>query len=193
MTPKSLGEIISNYDRLNNGDGISWFTPQGEYRGALVNGVQHGRIITSDGSRISPNTEIHRTSDIQFSQKLAKSTASRKIAIDISLDHNGISAKDERGVEVRLPLECTVSPAKTPQNHSNALLKFGNTIYSTRSFYSTLSENIFIPASELTATYVAVLWMRSMPPTWIPTVLREGDLKIPHLFIHLPILITATT
>ena len=30
MTPKSLGEIISNYDRLNNGDGISWFTPQRE-------------------------------------------------------------------------------------------------------------------------------------------------------------------
>lgn len=151
MTPKSLGEPVADTASLNNGDGISWFTREGEYRGALVNGVDKERIITSDGSRIPKGIPVRRTADIRFQQALAKPTAVRKVAVDISLDQTGISASDERGVEVRLPLGCTLSKARSSQDHSRALLKFGTTIYEPRSFKSSLAEDVFIPASELSA------------------------------------------
>lgn len=47
MTPKSMGEEISDVSTLNNGDGLSYFNEQGEYVGVLVNGVRNGRIIAN--------------------------------------------------------------------------------------------------------------------------------------------------
>jgi len=54
LTPKSMGEIITDTRLLHNGDGISFFNTKGEYEGVGVNRVENGRIIGSRPFRLPP-------------------------------------------------------------------------------------------------------------------------------------------
>ncbi len=149
-TPKSMGEIIEDLSALNNGDGISFFDRQGRYTGAMVNGVQGRRIITSRPVEIPAGAVIHRTSDRLWDKQLQRPTASRKIDIEVTIDDTGLSASDERGCQVRIPLDCTRDVARQPQDYSRIFAKLGNTPYRLVSFNSKLDPTVFIPAAELT-------------------------------------------
>ncbi len=149
LSPKSMGEPIHDLSKLNNGDGISWFGKNGEFRGTLVNDVINGTVVGSNGKRVPADVLLHRTSDLRFQQQLSKPSAIRKIGVNISIDNNGISATDERGMSVRIPLGYSVEKARTPQDHRLLLSKLGDTIYRLDSFTSSLTENDFIPASRL--------------------------------------------
>ena len=149
-TPKSLGEIIENVSDLNNGDGISFFDARGQYTGVMVNGVQGNRIITSRPVDIPRDARIHRTSDRVWDKQLQRPTALRKIGVSFILDENGLTAFDERGCAVRLPLLCTRDLAKRPQDYSSIFSKLGNTPYRLDTFVSELDPSVFIPAAELT-------------------------------------------
>lgn len=149
-TPKSLGEEIPDVAMLNNGDGISFFDAQGRYAGAMVNGVQGRRILTSKPVEIPKGAVIHRTFDRVWDKQMQRPTATRKLAISFSLDETGLSASDERGCRVRIPLDCTTDVAKKPQDYSPIFAKLGNTPYRMDSFRSELDPAVFIPAGELT-------------------------------------------
>lgn len=151
LTPKAIGEPIKDLTQLHNGDGISWFDNSNTYRGALVNNIRDNRIILSDGTSLSSKTNIFRTSDLRFNQILSKPTAKRYINTDIHLDRTGLTAKDERGVAIRIPIDTPITIAKTPQNHASVISKLGATIYRARTITSDLTPDDFIPISALTA------------------------------------------
>lgn len=149
-TPKSLGEIISNISKLNNGDGISFFDADGNYTGAMVNGVQGNRILTSKPVTIPKGAEIHRTFDRVWDKELQRETAARKIGVSFTIDDTGITASDERGCEIRIPLDCSRDLAKKRMDYSPIFSKLGNTPYRLISFESKLDPTVFIPAGQLT-------------------------------------------
>lgn len=148
-TPKSLGEIITDIRNLNNGDGISFFDKNGDYQGVNINKISNGKIITARKVDIPVNAEIHRTNDINWRKEMQKQSAERKISLDISIDETGIDAKDERGVEVRIPLEVTRDEARNPMDFKGEFSRLGNTTFTLRTFRCNLPQNWFIPRSEL--------------------------------------------
>ncbi len=149
-TPKSLGEIIYDISNLNNGDGISFFDSKGNYTGAMVNGTDGKRIITSKPTDIPKGAVIHRTYDRLWDKQMQRDTAKRKIKVKFTLDETGISANDERGCSIRIPLVCTRDKAKKETYFQPIFAKLGNTSYTLESFESSLDPTLFIPAGELT-------------------------------------------
>ena len=151
LTPKSMGEEIRDPRQLNNGDGISFFNEKGEYEGIGVNRVSDGRIIASRPFRLPKGAVIHRTLDRQWQTMIAGETASRSLWVDIVIDETGVTARDERGVEVRVPLEVEKMEARKPMDPTGIFAKLGNTVYRLRDFENRLLPTTFIPASQLTA------------------------------------------
>jgi len=151
MTPKSMGEIITDTSQLHNGDGISFFDKNGNYVGALVNGYENGRLILSNKAIIAKNTVLHRTSDIQWEKLMSHPTAERKIDVDFTIDSHGISASDQRGVKVRICFTDKFENADKTQDYKKYFEKLGNTPYRLKSFENHMHQDYFIPASRLSA------------------------------------------
>lgn len=150
-TPKSMGEVISDVTKLHNGDGISFFDSKGDYVGVGVNKVEKGRIIGSRQFTLPKGAIIHRTLDKEWQKEMARDTAKRTVKVDMELDETGLSASDERGVSVRMPLECDKSEARKPMDPRQVFAKLGGTGYSLGDFTNKLEPTTFIPASQLTA------------------------------------------
>ncbi len=149
-TPKSLGEIVDDIKILNNGDGISFFDANGEYTGAMVNGIQGKRIITSKPVNIPKGAEIHRTFDRIWDKELQRATATRKIDVSFIMDDSGLTALDERGCKIRIQLDCTKDIARKTPDFSPIFAKLGNTFYRLKQFTSNIDPLVFIPAADLT-------------------------------------------
>ncbi len=150
-TPKSMGEIVAGPEELHNGDGISFFNSAGEYEGVGINRVEGKRLVGSRYFRLPKGAEIHRTFDREFQTRLEKDSARRSIWVDMEIDETGVTANDERGVRVRIPLDVEKLPAEKPLDPKPAFAKLGSTIYSLRNFENNLDPKTFIRASELTA------------------------------------------
>lgn len=150
-TPKSLGEVITDVNALNNGDGISFFNAKGEYQGVGVNRIEKGKIIGSTPFLLPRDAVIHRTFDRKWQNALKGDTARRTLKVDVEIDESGISAADERGVKVRIPLEAEKFEARKPMQPAHIFSKLGDTVYSLDGFVNNLNPATFIPASQLTA------------------------------------------
>lgn len=151
LTPKSMGEEISDPNELHNGDGISFFNEREEYVGVGVNRVSHGRIIGSRPFRLPKGAVIHRTLDREWQSLMEKPTAKRTVWMDVEIDETGVSASDERGCRVRVPLAVDKMEAQKPMDPRPVFAKLGNTNYHLRNFVNSLDEKTFIPASQLTS------------------------------------------
>lgn len=149
-TPKSLGETITDISQLNNGDGISFFDSNGIYTGAMVNGTSGQRILTARRADIPKGAEIHRTFDRIWDKTMQTETAVRKIKVSFKLDSSGLTAIDERGCMIRLPLRLTQDVARKEMNYEPIFAKLGNTPYKLERFECTIDKNVFFPAGELT-------------------------------------------
>lgn len=150
ITPKSIGERINNLSNLNNGDGISFIGRDGQFTGINVNKVEGNRIIAARNISIPKDSIIYRTKDIKWDKLLGGDTATRKISLEITIDNNGVSAKDERGVFVRLPIEMEYERARKEADYRGVFEKLGTTIYSLDRFNSKLERNRFYPMSAMT-------------------------------------------
>lgn len=150
-TPKSMGEVVDDMRKLNNGDGISFFNSKGEYEGVAVNGVRNGRIVGNRPFVLPKGAEIHRTFDRQWQSVMARETATRTLWVDMCIDLKGVTARDERGMEVRVALNADIDVALKPMNPQPIFAKLGGTIYRLRNFESNLPSDAFISASQLTA------------------------------------------
>jgi len=151
LTPKSLGEPLTSLSDVHNGDGLSFFTPKGEYTGFLVNGVEGSRVIPNKRIAIPRGVQFFRTTDVAWQRLMARGdTATRRIAIDITLHPGRIEACDERGCRVVLSHELPLELASRPMDFSRYFAKLGDTIYTLRSFESHIPATQFAPASALT-------------------------------------------
>ncbi|MBM6960945.1 U32 family peptidase [Bacteroides caecigallinarum] len=167
-TPKSLGEevgtvkeIRGNYftvagvKSFNNGDGLCYIDDNGRLQGFRVNRVENNKLFPQDMPRLKHNTRLYRNFDQEFEKLMQKKSAERKIAVDICLAENNfgftLSFTDEDDNSVSLTLERAKEPARTPQadNLRNQLSKLGNTPFEAKDIKIDLSDNWFIPSSEL--------------------------------------------
>ncbi len=149
FTPKSMGEVVTDLKMLRNGDGISFFDRSGIYQGANINRIEDDRIITGRNTQIPSGIELHRTYNVEWQKKLARPTADRKIALNIILDNNGVTAEDERGVKIRLRLDVIKEKAKNDMDYRNEFSKLGNTCYKLNSYTALHDVDMFIPRSEI--------------------------------------------
>ncbi len=167
-TPKSLGEevgtvkeIRGNYltvagvKAFSNGDGLCYIDAQGRLQGFRVNRVENNKLFPQEMPRIKPKTVLYRNFDQEFDRIMQKKSAERKLAVDVSLAENNfgftLTICDEDGNSVSMALSKNKELARTPQHDNliNQLGKLGNTPFVPRNIEVDLSENWFIPSSEL--------------------------------------------
>ena len=120
------------------------------------------RLLQIKKINIPKGAIIHRTSDIEWQKLMRKDSAIRKITLKIDVDPTGITARDERGVEIRLPLDVKQDIAIKPMDIEREFAKLGNTVYSLVSFKSTLGADIFIPRSEISKLRRKMVYMLDM-------------------------------
>ena len=167
-TPKSLGEevgtvkeIRGNYltvagvKAFSNGDGLCYLDAQGRLQGFRVNRVENNKLFPQEMPRIKPKTVLYRNFDQEFDRIMQKKSAERKLAVNVSLAENNfgftLTMCDEDGNSVSMALSKNKELARTPQHDNliNQLGKLGNTPFVPRNIEVDLSENWFIPSSEL--------------------------------------------
>ena len=167
-TPKSLGEevgtvkeIRGNYltvagvKAFSNGDGLCYLDAQGRLQGFRVNRVENNKLFPQEMPRIKPKTVLYRNFDQEFDRIMQKKSAERKLTVDVSLAENNfgftLTMCDEDGNSVSMALSKNKELARTPQHDNliNQLGKLGSTPFVPRNIEVDLSENWFIPSSEL--------------------------------------------
>lgn len=167
-TPKSLGEevgtvkeIRGNYltvagvKAFSNGDGLCYLDAQGRLQGFRVNRVENNKLFPQEMPRIKPKTVLYRNFNQEFDRIMQKKSAERKLTVDVSLAENNfgftLTMCDEDGNSVSMALSKNKELARTPQHDNliNQLGKLGSTPFVPRNIEVDLSENWFIPSSEL--------------------------------------------
>lgn len=167
-TPKSLGEEVGTVKEVRgnyltvagvkpfaNGDGLCFLDEQGRLKGFRVNRVDNNKLYPQEMPLVKPKTKLYRNFDQEFERLMQKKSAERRIEVQMELAENnfGFSLtmrdEDENSISVTLPREKEL--ARTPQtdNLKNQLSKLGNTPFEVSGITVSLSDNWFIPSSEL--------------------------------------------
>jgi putative protease len=140
---------------LNNGDGLTFFNAQGELEGFHLNRVEKGCIFPAEMPALFPQTSLFRNYDHNFEKQLSKSSAERKISVEMEFSDNTfgftLSLKDESGVYVSLAEPFGKEPAFRNQtdNILQQLSKLGSTPFKTSAVKVLMSKNWFVPSSLL--------------------------------------------
>lgn len=167
-TPKSLGEpigtvkalkgnsfTIAGVKALHNGDGLTFFNARGELEGFRVNRVENNQVFTLDRPMIRPKMALYRNVDQAFENTLAKPSAERKLAVEMTFADNPfgftLSLKEESGASVSIGKPFQKELARTDQsaNIRTQLAKLGNTPFEASAVEVQLSEPWFVPSSLL--------------------------------------------
>ena len=158
---------------VNNGDALTWWDRQGELQGVPVNvatplGGTLWRIepnlgkdqAFSDLMDLFPGTALSRNRDMAWERLLAKPSADRRIAVDLTLAQVNegfeLTLKDETGVKASVKLPGAHEPARDGKQADaqmkDALAKLGDTLFSARRVRLAMrGEPLFLPASKLNA------------------------------------------
>ncbi|MCZ8074533.1 MAG: U32 family peptidase, partial [Paucibacter sp.] len=160
---------------LNNGDALTWWDRQGELQGVPINTVEP---VGGTRWRVTPNLHgnqeaqsvaelkdlrrdlaLSRNRDMAWERLLAKPSAERRIAVDLSLAQTWVdgqpgfelSLKDEDGHRGVARVQHAHEPARDAKQ-ANATLKdqlskLGTTIFEARRVRLAWRESCFLPAS----------------------------------------------
>ena len=172
-SPKFIGTEIGTVASLNrqsltfkgmttiaNGDGLCFFDRQEQLVGFRINRADGAELFPGEMPQgLEVGTVLYRNGDRAFDKQLEKTTASRRIPIDLSFSETAqgfaLTLEDEDGLRARVTLDHEKTPAQKPeQAHAaihDALSKLGNTIFAARKLQITLSAPYFIAASTLNA------------------------------------------
>lgn len=147
---------------VNNGDGLTFFTPQHTLEGFNVNTGAHppkGVITTQRPLHIQPGTPLYRNFDKLAAERLQRpDTASRLIDVTLTLRRTpsglALDASSADGsICASAAIETTVDKARTPQAamRRELLSRTGGTNYRVAALTDLLGEDDFIAKSALTA------------------------------------------
>ena len=180
-SPRFAGEAVGTVSRLlrtrfevetaltlHNGDGLSFFTPQGELCGLRVNlaeAIPGGfRLETKlvDGrlpAGLQPGTPLYRNHDQHFERLLEKDSAERRIPVHLRLsetaDGFSLEMRDETGVSATACMTQAKEPARNAEaalaTAHEQLTRLGNTVYLAESLELAWESPRFIPVSALNA------------------------------------------
>ena len=140
---------------IHNGDGLCFFTPDGELSGCKVNKIENGVIIPNAPVSLQVGDAVYRNADEQFLRLLQKPSASRKIKVTLDLTEDTLRISDGT-YQASLVLEGPFEKSNTPQtdNYKRVLSKLGDTIFEVSQVR--VETTLFIPSSVLTAARRAV-------------------------------------
>lgn len=167
-TPKSLGEEMGTVKEIRgnhftvagikpfaNGDGLCYLDERGQLHGFRVNRVENNKLFPQEMPRFKPKTVLYRNFDQEFDRMMQKKSAERKIAIELLLEDYAdgfkLTLSDEDENQVTVTCQRAKEPARTPQkeNQQAQLGKLGDTPFEAEKVNISLSDNWFIPSSEL--------------------------------------------
>lgn len=150
---RSLSEVEGPV--IHNGDGLCFFTPQGELVGCKVNKVDNGVIIPNMPVSLQVGDAVYRNADEQFLRLLQRPSATRKIPVTVALEGDKLVVSDKKN-KASMVLEGPFEPSNTPQteNYKRVLSKLGDTIFEATEVC--VDTPFFIPSSVLTAARRAV-------------------------------------
>ncbi len=97
--------------KLSVQDGLCWFE-NGEMQGCLVNKIEGTKVFPNKTPLPKTGTLIYRNQDSAFEKQLKISKTKRRIRVDFAFEHNKLTAADEDGNIVSLP----VNSSETPNN-----------------------------------------------------------------------------
>jgi putative protease len=157
---------------VNNGDALTWWDRQGELQGVPVNvatslggtlwriepNLSKGQAF-SDLKDLFPGTAVSRNRDMAWERLLAKPSAERRIAVDLTLaqvaDGFELSLKDETGAKAAVRLPHSHEPARDAQQAEaqlkEGLARLGDTTFTARRVRLAMRTPLFLPASKLNA------------------------------------------
>lgn len=203
-TPKWKGEPVGRVKAVKgrvitaelsatiaNGDGLGCMGADGTYSGFRVNRVEGNRLFAaSDLAGVRPGAALFRNRDKVRDDQLAGPTATRKIAVEMTLrtDAAGrlvLDLADERGCRVSVadPSGKPVEKARTEQTeaHRRVLTKTGDTVLTVTGLTDN-APDAFVPASQLTALRrLGVETLLRARATTRPVRLRVPGQPVPQL------------
>ncbi|MED9996598.1 MAG: DUF3656 domain-containing protein, partial [Paludibacteraceae bacterium] len=144
---RSLSEVEGPV--IHNGDGLCFFTPQGELVGCKANKVENGVIQPNQPVSLQVGDKVYRNADEQFLRLLQRPSATRKIAISIHLTDTVLTLSDGNN-SASVTIEGNFETSNKPQtdNYKRVLSKLGDTIFEAENI--AVQTPYFIPASVLT-------------------------------------------
>lgn len=176
---------IKPFEKINNGDGLGFFAPDGSLCGFRINRAEGQWLFPAqseaDWQSVEPGTVLYRNSDTAWESLMARSdTARRTIALSLILrplpdGRVAIDASDERGAAVTVASEIAFTDrARTPQNEQRrtTLSRLGDTIFRLEHLSDTCGD-IFIPSKDLTSLRREVI--ASLGQAW--ELIRQRPLR----------------
>lgn len=168
-TPKVIGEpvglvkeirssyiLVGGTSSFHNGDGISYFAPDGSLQGFRVNRADNNRLFPHKmPADLRPKTPLFRNHDAAFEAAMLRPTPTRTISLDISMtdipEGFRLSAASIYGHTATLECQAPHQPALKPQRQriETELRKTGSTAYEIGNVSLDLDKEYFIPASQL--------------------------------------------
>lgn len=170
QTPKSLGEEVGTVKEVrgnyltvagvkpfSNGDGLCYMDEHGRLQGFRVNRAENNKLFPQEMPHIRPRTPLFRNFDQEFDRIMQRKSAERKLSVGMRLEECPmgfvLTLRDEDGNQASVSLCYKKEPARTPQqeNQKSQLRKLGDTPFEATDsdIEICLSENLFIPSSEL--------------------------------------------
>lgn len=167
-TPKWVGERVATVvsadsrsikvhleKRLNNGDGLGFFSKDGKFAGFRLNRIDGEVIYPAARVTVPRGTVLYRNRDAASDAAMSKPTAMRLIAVDAELSIDGeevaLRLTSEGGVAVAVKAVTSTDVAKTSQKltRRRVLGKMGDSNFYLRTLTEHVGEDVFIPASAL--------------------------------------------
>ncbi len=170
-TPKSIGEPIGKILKisenkiwtdsrcdLHNGDGVSYLAAGNELRGFRINSVSGDCLTTLEAVRdLTVGMPLYRNLDTAFDKLLQGESATRRMAVDITLSETPdgflLTLTDEEGIRAELAVSAAKEAAQQGEaasdNLKRNLSKLGGTPFSARQVVLHLSQPYFLPASAV--------------------------------------------
>lgn len=168
-TRKSIGQFVGTVTgiekgffrmkggALENGDGLCFFTGQGELAGFRVDRVERDRIYPNSLKGLEIGAGLRRNHDAALSRALNRPSARRTIGVDMAVTQGDASIRlavaDEDGNHAEATMETPFEPARDPslarKQMEAHLSGTGNTPYRVRGITIHPPQPGFLPVSVL--------------------------------------------
>ncbi len=152
---------------LQNGDGLCFFTEKNELAGFRVERVEKGKIYPNNMNGLEIGTLLYRNHDTALNKILKKSSANRRIAVEMNFTQEDtlirLAVRDEDGNETETVKEVLLEPPRDPvtarKQIETQLTRTGNTPYQVAKLTIYPLQPGFLPASALNSLRRDVLVM----------------------------------
>lgn len=169
-TPKSLGKFCGRVtetgknwfrldpgEKINNGDGLAFFSRDNSLTGIKINNTDNGRIFPRELKGIYPGASVYRNHDTEFEKTLSNTRTVRKIDISMEMSESPdgfrLTITDEDGCaaasSVCMKKETVHSGIPDDSLIKKHLGKTGGTVFSASAINIVFNKPYFIPVTAI--------------------------------------------